>query len=94
MIQAHTEEDLRQYISDGGLKFGNSLSQYLRRNAGLPVFEYMETYHGLQGTDACIRNHAPLNDMGDLGWEMMHVSTTENPEIVSIVWKRRKIETF
>ena len=91
-MKAHTEDDLRQYISEGGLKFGNSLEQYLRRKAGLPVFEYMETYHGLQGTEENLKNNGPLNILGESGWEMMRIDSTENSKVVSIIWKRQKID--
>ena len=87
-----TEKDIQQYLSDGGLKLGNSLEQYLRKKSGLSVFEYMETYHGLQGTDANLKNNDSLNNMGSMGWEMMHVSTSSKyPDLVSIIWKRQKI---
>ena len=89
-----TEKDLQDYLTNSHYKCGNLFNNYLRKTAGIPFFEYTETYHGLQGTEACLKNNGSLNDMGDLGWEMMHVSDTKYPDVVSIIWKRKKIDTL
>jgi hypothetical protein len=46
----------------------------------------------LAGTGKSLKNLGSLNDMGSLGWEIMFVAQTNDPEIVHIIYKRRKID--
>jgi hypothetical protein len=89
---SHTEEDMQFYLTDGVRRYGNSFSQFMRRNAGLPTFEYMEVSHALAGTEKSRKNLGSLNDMGSLGWEIMFVAQTNDPETIHIIYKKRKID--
>ena len=88
---SYREEDLQQYLAVGESKYGNPFIQYLRKNAGLPVFEYSETYHALSGSEQRGMNSGSLNDLGAQGWEIMYVSSTKDPGVVSLLCKRRKM---
>ena len=84
------EKEIQQYIADGGIKFGNSFEQCLRKNAGLPTFEYSEAYFALQGTEKRSLNQGSLENLRDLGWEIIYVAPTKDPGVVSLLCKRRE----
>jgi len=88
----YTVEEIQTHLSEGIRKFGNGFSQHLRKNAGLPIYEYMEVEHALAGTKKSLKNIGSLNDMGANGWEIMYVSPTDDPDIIRIIYKRRKID--
>jgi hypothetical protein len=88
---SYTEEEIQKYLGQGEFKYGNAFVKYIRKSSGLPVFEYSETYFALSGTEQRSLNKNGLNDLGDLGWEIMYVSPTKDPGVVSLLCKRRKI---
>jgi hypothetical protein len=84
------DEEIQQYLADGGIRFGNSFEQRLRKDAGLPRFEYSEAYFALQDTEKRSSNQGTLETLGNFGWEILYVAPTKYPGIVSLLCKRRK----
>jgi len=83
------EKEIQQYLADGELKFGNSFGERLRKDAGLPQFEYSEAYFALQGTEKRSSNQGTLETLGNSGWEIIYVAPTKDPGVVSLLCKRR-----